>query len=45
MDELGNRLARVGSKKRRFGFQSLEFIDPEEIGESKASEIVTITHV
>lgn len=44
-DAEGNRKARVGSKKRRFGFQGLDFIDPAEIGEAKASEIVTVTHV
>jgi hypothetical protein len=45
MDKDGKALMRMGQKKRRFGFQSLEFIDPEEIGESRASEIVTVQQI
>lgn len=45
LDEAGIPKMRVGQKVRRFGFQSLEFIDPEEIGESKASELVTVTTI
>lgn len=45
LDKDGVASMRIGSKKRRFGFQGLDFIDPEEIGESRASEIVTVTHV
>lgn len=43
LNEAGVPLSCIGEKKRRFGFQSLEFIDPAEIGESKESEIVTVS--
>jgi hypothetical protein len=33
-DEMGKVSSLVGKKVRRVGFQSLEFIDPEEIGEA-----------
>jgi hypothetical protein len=45
LDENGKAKMHVAEKKRRFGFQSLEFIDPAEIGEAKAQEIVTVTPV
>lgn len=45
MDKDGKPIMRMGQKKRRFGFQSLEFIDPQEIGESKASEIITVNQI
>lgn len=41
MDETGRPHMRVGQKKRRFGFQSLEFIDPAEIGEATETQIMT----
>lgn len=34
-DENGKPVARINQRIRRAGFQSLEFIDPEDIGESK----------
>lgn len=30
-DENGNKIAKVGTKVRRFGFQSLEFIDVDDL--------------
>jgi len=30
-DENGNKIAKVGTKVRRFGFQSLEFIDIDDL--------------
>lgn len=30
-DENGNKIAKVGTKVRRFGFQSLEFLDIEDL--------------
>ena len=41
LNEAGVPQMRVNQKKRRFGFQSMEFIDPEEIGEASESELVT----
>lgn len=35
---------RVGQKNRRFGFQSLEFIDHEDLS-TQVSPIVTVEHV
>jgi len=43
LDEAGKPHMKIGQKKRRFGFQSMEFIDPEEFGEAKDTEIVTAT--
>lgn len=43
LNDVGVPLARVGEKKRRFGFQSFDFIDPAEIGEAQSSEIVTVS--
>lgn len=44
MDESGKPSMKMGQKKRRFGFQSLEFVDIEELGE-ETSEIITVEHV
>jgi len=46
VDEVGKSSQMVGKKVRRFGFQSLEFMDPDELGEAPAlapvkSEITT----
>ena len=30
-DENGNKIAKVGTKVRRFGFQSLEFVDTDDL--------------
>lgn len=43
MDETGKPTMRVGSKKRRFSFQSMDFIDPAEMGMSQEKEIITAT--
>ena len=43
MDEGGQAHTKIGQKKRRFGFQSMEFVDPEEFGEAQDTEIVTVT--
>lgn len=40
MDETGRPHMKVGQKKTRFGFQSLEFIDPTEIGEATETEVL-----
>lgn len=42
-DENGNTVAKVGQKVSRFGFQSLEFIDIDDMGESK--QIITVENV
>jgi len=41
MNESGLPQMRIGQKKRRFGFQSLEFIDPAEIGEATETQMLT----
>ena len=43
-DENGNVSMRVGQKVNRFGFQSLEFMDIDDLP-NKADEIVTIEKV
>lgn len=43
LDDNGLPHVRVNQKKRRFGFQSMEFIDSEEIGEARSNEIVIAT--
>ncbi len=43
LNEAGVPLSCIGEKKRRFGFHPLDFIDPAEIGESKETEIVTVS--
>lgn len=45
LNEAGIPKQRVGQKVRRFGFQSLEFIDPEEIGQARATELVTVENM
>lgn len=41
VDEDGKPVQKIGNKVRRFGFQSLEFIDPVDIGE----DVVNLTTV
>ncbi len=41
LDEGGTPHIRINQKKRRFGFQSMEFIDSDEIGEARETEVVT----
>ena len=43
-DEAGNVSMKIGQKVRRFGFQSLEFVDVEELS-TAPSEIVTVENV
>ena len=43
-DENGNVSMKVGQKVRRFGFQSLEFVDVEELS-NQPSEIITVEKV
>ena len=46
MDDRGRPLMTIGEKKRRFGFQSLEFVDTDDISEIGAPEsIVTVQHI
>jgi mannose-6-phosphate isomerase-like protein (cupin superfamily) len=42
-DESGGHAVRIGQKVRRFGFQSLEFIDIEEL--SNTSPIITVERI
>lgn len=44
MDDAGSPSMRIGQKKRRFGFQSLEFVDIEDLGQTN-EEIVTVEKV
>lgn len=44
VDEVGKSLMKVGSKVRRFGFQSLEFIDIEDLTIND-KQIVTVETV
>lgn len=41
VDEMGRPTMSVSGKKRRFGFQSMEFMELEEIGQANSLEIVT----
>lgn len=43
MNEAGTHQVKVGSKVRRFGFQSLDFMDIEDLDNSKS--LVTVEHV
>ncbi|MDD5551243.1 MAG: hypothetical protein PHS34_08290 [Candidatus Omnitrophica bacterium] len=43
-DENDKPSIRIGQKVRRFGFQSLEFVDVDEIS-TAPSEIVTVEHI
>lgn len=44
MDANGGPMLKIGQKKRRFGFQSLEFIDPEDFS-TVDSGILTVETV
>lgn len=44
MDEQGKPSMKIGKKVRRFGFQSLEFVDAEEFANSD-KEIITVENV
>lgn len=43
MNEKGENIAQIGKKVRRFGFQSLEFMDESEFDEP--ADIVTVTKI
>ena len=43
-DEYGKPKMKIGQKVRRFGFQSLEFIDIEDLGEAGKS-LVTVENI
>ena len=43
VDEVGKSLMKIGQKVRRFGFQSLEFIDIEDLTLND-KQIVTVEH-
>ena len=45
LDKDGKPTMRLGQKKRRFSFQSMDFIDMEEIGQSQTNSIVTATPI
>ena len=42
-DETGKPVARVGQKVRRYGFQSLEFVDVDDLTEQPG--IITVERV
>ncbi len=44
VDEQGKPLAKIGQKVRRFGFQSLEFIDIEDLS-PEGSHVLTVEKV
>lgn len=44
VDENGKPLARIGQKIRRFGFQSLEFVDIEDLCMGD-QQIITVEHI
>lgn len=41
----GNKVMQIHKKKRRFGFQSLEFVDIEELSQPKEVELVSVTPI
>lgn len=43
MDEGGKPSVKIGKKKQRFGFQSLEFVDVEELA-TPDKEIITVEY-
>ena len=45
VDEAGKPSMRVGKKVRRFGFQSLEFIDIDEFSTEAQNQILTVEKV
>ena len=44
-DENGNKLQKIGTKVRRCSFQSLEFVDIEDLTPEHGSGIVTVENV
>jgi hypothetical protein len=45
MDEGGKPSIRIGKKVRRFGFQSLEFIDIDEFSTEAQNQILTVEKI
>lgn len=47
MDENGKYICKVGTKVRRFGFQSLEFLDDNDLNDygASSSSLVTVERV
>lgn len=47
MDENGKNMVKVGSKVRRFGFQSLEFLDDNDLNDygSSSTSLVSVERV
>lgn len=45
LDKDGNPTIRVAQKKRRFSFQSMDFVDMEEIGQEQINSLVTVTPI
>ena len=43
-DEAGNNSMRIGQKVRRFSFQSLEFVDVEDLT-PEGSPLITVEHI
>lgn len=43
-DENGKTVAKIGQKVRRFGFQSLEFVDMEDLSEVGRAPLITVEH-
>ena len=44
-DETGKVSMKIGQKVRRFGFQSLEFVDIEDLSTDEPSRIVTVEKI
>ena len=45
LNDAGVASMKIGQKKRRFGFQSLEFVDIEDMGDANESGIITVEKV
>lgn len=45
MNEVGVPTMKLGQKKRRFGFQSLEFVDIDDLSEERGNSIITVEHM
>lgn len=42
MNDVGVATMKLGQKKRRFGFQSLEFVDIDDLSEDRGNSIITV---
>lgn len=45
LNDVGVASMKIGQKKRRFGFQSLEFVDIEDMGDANESGIITVEKI